>query len=433
MDKKELLYRIRLALVYKDVLLNAIPFLQKRYVARFQKSQKLAAQRLVNKERIEVAFQLTTPSIWKWDYLFQKMQDDPRYHPYIIITPFTWYRHNDPEEVDNMVERTRHFVDSKGYDYIVPYDSRRRKWIRLDKACKPDIIFFAAPYKDTPSQYYIYRFRHTLTCYAAYGFVSMQDYLRLNYGLTFASLVGAYFVESPIHRSLASGFSKCNASNIVVTGYPGTEIFLCPDYTPTNPWKPQEKTKRRIIWAPHHTIDGGGDLSTFLLYCDDMIRLAQKYFDCVQFAFKPHHVLKLKLHKLWGEERTEEYYRQWREMENTQLEEGDYIDLFLTSDAIMHDCGSFTTEYLFTRKPAMYLMRDENMDNRFNDFGKLAFEQYYKGHNLADIEHFIAQVVVAGDDPMASQRDRFYNDYLYSDQMPSERILAAIKDMINKE
>jgi len=370
--------------------------------------------------------------MWKLDSLFRLMQEHPRFHPYIVVTPMTYLRHSDAKEVQSTVQKTQHYVEQLGYECVVPYDVQRRRWLDFRKKLHPDIFFFAFPYKDTPPKYYIYHFRDTLTCYVPYAFTAI-NFLKLNYGLIFHSLVGIYMVESSIHQNIAVTNSLNKGANVVVTGYPGIEVYLRKDHKPINVWKHQSAPKKRIIWAPHHTIDGGGDLSTFLLYCDDMIRLAEKYSDRVQFAFKPHHVLKLKLHKLWGEERTEEYYRLWREMENTQLEEGSYVDLFLTSDAIMHDCGSFTTEYLFTRKPAMYLMRDDNMEDKFNDFGKLAFEQYYKGRSLADIEHFIEQVVVAGDDPMAEQRDRFYKDYLYSDKMPSERILAAIEDMINKD
>ena len=71
-----------------------------------------------------------------------------------------------------------------------------------------------------------------------------------------------------------------------------------------------------------------------MTYAADMVELAKKYQDSIQFAFKPHPVLKFRLINIWGEQKTEEYYKLWETMPNTQLETGDYIDLFLTSDAL---------------------------------------------------------------------------------------------------
>ena len=40
----------------------------------------------------------------------------------------------------------------------------------------------------------------------------------------------------------------------------------------------------------------------------------------------------------------------------------DYISWFKHSDAMIHDCGSFRCEYLYTSKPACYLANRTNMD-----------------------------------------------------------------------
>ena len=85
-----------------------------------------------------------------------------------------------------------------------------------------------------------------------------------------------------------------------------------------------------------------------------------KSFPSRLIAFKPHPILKPKLYKhaLWGKERTDAYYHCWETMENTQLEMSDYIDLFMTSDAMIFDSVSFMTEYLYTKKPALFLCRE---------------------------------------------------------------------------
>ena len=50
---------------------------------------------------------------------------------------------------------------------------------------------------------------------------------------------------------------------------------------------------------------------------------------------------------------------EWESLSNAQLETGKYVDLFMTSDAMIHDCGSFTIEYHYTLKPVMYLVKGE--------------------------------------------------------------------------
>ena len=118
-------------------------------------------------------------------------------------------------------------------------------------------------------------------------------------------------------------------------------------------------------------------------------------------------------------------------MPNCQIEEGDYVDLFIGSDAMIHDCCSFTTEYLYQRKPVMYLLKN-NPQDVFNDFGIKSFEQHYHGRTQADIEHFIEDVVRAGNDPKKTGREEFFKQYLgpYNGALPSENIIRTIESLI---
>ena len=140
-----------------------------------------------------------------------------------------------------------------------------------------------------------------------------------------------------------------------------------------------------------------------------MKKLAEKYKDCVQWVFKPHPSLKQKLYYLWGEERTNAYWAFWADSDNCQLEEGKYTALFKYSDAMMHDCASFTVEYLYMQKPCMYLVNGKA--HPLNDLGSACYDLYYKGHNLDEIELFVNNVI-HGVDPMKEKRQHFFNEYL---------------------
>ncbi|MBO4281806.1 MAG: CDP-glycerol glycerophosphotransferase family protein [Bacteroidales bacterium] len=426
-------YRLRLIWAYKDVLRNHFPPVFRWYVRRFRAAQLKAARRLRDKERIEVAFFLTIPGMWKSDYLFEALRQHPRYHPYVVIYPYSYYKGFNASEVEATLKRTERFIADKGFEYVIPYDEKRRRWQPVRKTLHPDIVVFTTPYKDIPSKYFIYAFRDVLTCYVPYGFTSLRMF-HVNYDLIFHNLVGLHFVETEIHRRQAEDCSRNHGENVVVSGYPGTEVFLRPDYTPRDVWKPQPHRKKRLIWAPHHSLEGNPALSTFLLYCDRMPEWAARYKDDIQLVFKPHPLLKFKLQQLWGAERTEAYYRQWDAMENAQLEESSYVDLFLTSDAMIHDCGSFTTEYLFVNKPVMYLVKDEEFASCFCPFGLMSFQKHYIGRSEADVTHFMEEVLIQGKDVMAEERRRFFEEYLAprEGKLPSERIIQLLEEFQNK-
>jgi hypothetical protein len=177
-------YKLRLLWAYKDVARNHVGFITRQYIKQFRKSQIAAAHKLRGKNRIEVAFFLTIPGMWKSDYLFRAMQESSKYHPYIVIYPYSYYKGFSREEVEATVERTRKFVEDKGFEYVIPYDKKCNKWQDVKKTLNPDIVIFTTPYKDFPPQYFVYHFRDRFTCYVPYGFSSL-NMKRVNYDLIF--------------------------------------------------------------------------------------------------------------------------------------------------------------------------------------------------------------------------------------------------------
>lgn len=423
-------------MAHKDALRTRVPFLFAHMMNQVKESTLPLAMRLKDKETIEVAFMLTIPGMWKHDYLFRLMQQHPHYHPYVVIYPYSEYKGFSREEVWKTIRRTEEFIKSRGFEYIIPFDEKKNKWIDIKKNNKPDIVFFASPYRDVQSKYYIYNFKDSLTCYIPYAFNAINVY-RMLYWTSTVNLFNFYFAETTIHQHYVSQYGRNGGARAYATGYPGTEVFLHSDYQSRDVWKPQATPKKRVIWGPHHTIGNSAadsfSASTFLLNCDLMLQLAQKYSDSIQFAFKPHQLLKFKLIDIWGAEKTEQYYNQWASMENTQLEEAGYVDLFIHSDAMMHDSGSFTTEYLYLNKPVMYLQRKEQIEDMFNTFGVEAYRQHYHGVTQADMEHFLEDVVLAGNDPMQSSRKEFFDAYLapVDGMLPSQCIMDILESAIN--
>ena len=223
-------YKLRLMLAHHDLLRSKIPFLTKRYIKAFRQSQLSAAHQLKGKNCIDVAFFLTIPGMWKGDYLFRAMQNHPRFHPYIVIYPYSQYKGFSKEEIENTIEQTKKFVESRGFEYVIPYCKKEHRWEDVKKTLNPDIVFFSSPYKDHLPQYFIYHFQDRLTCYIPYGFTNFSYMYENNYNLLFHNLVGCYFLETDIHQQLFAEHSRCKGQNGIVTGHPGTEVFLHKDF-----------------------------------------------------------------------------------------------------------------------------------------------------------------------------------------------------------
>ena len=142
-----------------------------------------------------------------------------------------------------------------------------------------------------------------------------------------------------------------------------------------------------------------------------MLEMADKYKDQVQFSFKPHPFLRNRLSYRWSTEQIDNYYSEWAERDNTQIEEGEYIGLFMNSDAMIHDCGSFTVEYHYTKNPVLYIEKERSHADNMNEFGLMAYNLHYKAHSKEDIENFILNVI-NDIDPLNNKRVDFFNDYL---------------------
>jgi UDP-N-acetylglucosamine 2-epimerase len=304
----------------------------------------------------------------------------------------------------------------KGYKVIKTFNEETRIWLDVKKELMPDMVFFTNPWKLTRPEYYILNFLDTLTCYVPY-FFHVTCHLERNYKGAVQNLAWRVFYETQIHYNFAKRYSINKASNVIISGYPALDRFILHSENIIDPWLQKDNNRKRIIWAPHHTIEGqdaGLSYSNFEKYAHFFIQLANLYCSKLKFTFKPHPLLKAKLYinQNWGKIKTDNYFNKWEELENGQLVEGEYVDLFINSDALIHDSGSFTVEYLATGKPCLYTLHDSNVNERLNDFGKMALNHHYTAKNEEEIIHFIEDVVISGKDTMKDIRNSFINQYL---------------------
>ncbi|MEA2016528.1 MAG: CDP-glycerol glycerophosphotransferase family protein, partial [Actinomycetota bacterium] len=325
------------------------------------------------------------------------------------------------------------YFDQKGYNPISTYNRTTRKWFDVKKEIKPDIVFFTVPYPFAKDEYYITNYLDSLTCYVPYAFMATSNY-ELRFNQLLHNLAWKLFYETPVHKKLAEQYARNNGKNVVVTGFPGFDMIINENYSPRDNWKIKEKSIKRIIWSPHHLMKEGLKTSNFLDYYQLMLDIANRYRGKIQIAFKPHVMIKQKLYSYpeWGKKRTDEYYNKWRDLENGQLEETDYVDLFLTSDALINDSQSFITEYLCTGKPELFMISNEEVIKGWNECGERALSVLYQCRNKKELYSFINSVVLGERDPLKTERTRFLEDVLPpNDMTASENIYKEILDAIH--
>lgn len=362
---------------------------------------------LRNGEPLRVVFEVNTLAKWKADSLLAAMQRHPRFAPAVWLVPY--YNGSKALHDEHEHQECRKYFSNKGIR-VVSYEDLES--FPADE--KPDLLFPNEPY-----DVYVYGapwnqgLGDYLFCFLPYGFTSTDSPRNYNQIINNCSLF-AFYENAPSMRTARRVMTN-RGVNARLTGQPFADSFLFPWDKRPHAWKDCGSGMKRVIWAPHWTISSHIcwlRFGTFLSTGEILLEMAEKYRNKIQFAFKPHPLLfdTLCNNPEWGRERAEAFYAKWREMPNTQLEHGAYTDLFMQSDAMIHDCGSFIQEYLFADKPCMYL-RDGAGYQGYSDMALDCLNAYQIGITREEIEEFL-QMVLRGEDPKAEVRRQLREKYL---------------------
>jgi len=402
-------------------------------IRKVEKVHKKLLEQLKSKEKIKVVFLFLIADSWKYDSLYREFEKNNRYEPIVFICPLI---NHGQEFLINDLKKSESYCLQKKYKYYLGYSINESKPIDLKTIIKPDIIFFSNPNKLTTDEYLIDNYLDTITCYVPYTFqIDALYHYRFNNRL--ALNCWKVFYETEIHKNYSVKYAVNRGKNVVVTGHPFLNVFK--DKSGTDPWKKiDSKNRKRIIWGPHWTVKGGQltglNFSCFLEYADYFIELAEVYKDEVQFAFKPHPFLKLILNKptIWGEKKTEEYYKKWNELPNTQLLEGEFVQLFKFSDGLIHDSSAFLAEYHLLDKPSAYTIFNDEVYNTLNDFGVNSLKVHTHIKSKNDLKEFIDDVI-SDVDRKKHERSTFVKNFYFKNQFTaSENIVEYISEQLQK-
>jgi len=388
----------------KDKLFASKLLLYRKLYIPYKSSQ------IRRKKTINVIFALMNLGGWKNEELYKLMLEHPRFNPIIIISKSF-------EEDDR--KNLRSYLKKQGYVFYEIGNAGGPLWSEF----KPDIIFYQKPFEVSFSTNL-----KSLFCYSPYAFHGSIEDWSFKIPLIFNAWQ-VYFENNTLCKYYTARLGR-GIKNGYATGIPPMDELQTPKESLKDPWKGVH-TKKRIIYAPHHSInpENWWQTSTFLETGEMMLELAEKYSVKVQWAFKPHPLLRGKLEKIWGKERTDAYYDKWANSEWSQYESGKYLELFKYSDAMIHDCGSFIQEYHVTGNPVMYLVRENETAHDWNDTIEEAYRLHQFGTTKEDVERFIIDVI-EGKDDSREKRLAFSRDNLTSPngKTAAENIIDCILD-----
>ena len=365
------------------------------------------------KEKIEIVFYAVNLAMWRYQGLYELLSREKRFNCHIVLSVFTTYEK--AQQVSDL-HQLREYFDDCGITYH-DYDEKNDCGYDVKEKINPDILFYPQPYDKVLPDEHAYRvFLSKLLCYCSYSVNVIKAGWYL-FNMPFHNLAWKIYCPTKIEKNNATRVAYNHGRNWVISGYLNLDRY-CEDGG-KDVWKTNDVKLKRLIWAPHFTvIDNVSFLesrTSFIWMAQLMLDIAEQYKDRLQIAFKPHPRLKSELYKHpdWGNKKTDAYYEQWANGVNTQLETGDFVDLFKTSDAMVHDSGSFTAEYLYVNKPVAFVTSDiVALKADHNEFGCAALDQHYIVSNEKEVMDFINDVVLGSIDSKAKQRTKFFNSVL---------------------
>lgn len=387
--------------------------------------ENISLGKLKNKEKIRVAFIVSGIPVWCGDELYRLFEENDVFEPYIYV-----FLHNIGQSVSMMLDEYNdhvEFFEKKGMRVVETIDRAEGKIYSLKEIGEyPDVCIWTTPwiYAHVLKQSFTEYPLSTIHAYIPYGYFLANNeegnYVETQYNYEFHNLVWKIFEESAIALEMADKYAFVKSDNAIYTGPPKMDAFF--QEIEDDPWqevvlKSGNKYAKRIIFAPHHSMQEGGSMlwATFQYNYREMLELAKKYNEDTVWLFKPHPALKFKsiyVGLFRDEKEWDAYVQEWRDLKNGMVYEGgDYSSFFRCSDAMILDSASFIAEYLFVNKPALFLQRKEQ---GFNDLGKKLFDllHHADGKNIDEIDKFVENIVLGEDDNKREERERFLNKYI---------------------
>ena len=333
------------------------------------------------------------------------LADKSKFSARIVVVPDVSRGNN------NLIEQYKKtkdfFVNLYGAENVIDgYNIDTNEFIDVSEQF--DIINLACPYDYMVNKVHGIKYLSTkniLPIYISYGCMPDKYGCKEIMPMIEISLFWKVFADNKISFNDYKKYELSKGKNVVCTGYAKMDSL--------SKSIRNQKDKKTIILAPHHTVNTPSfPLSNFLQYSDFILNLPKKYPD-IEFIFRPHPLLFINLinKNIWTKEQVNNYIQKIEQLGIKYSFGGNYFDVFLNSDAIIHDCSSFVVEYLYTNNPCCFVA-NENTKKIFSKLGKACLKNYYIAFNEEQILKFIDDVVIKDNDILRQKRIAFSNKYI---------------------
>lgn len=381
-------------------------------------------------EKVKIAFLVISAAEWGMEKVYRMLEQDERVECYVVVSPLV---DRDLESRRDTYLRTVDFFIKNGYEvrggcndeFNVPVS-----WQAMGGM--PDIVMHSTSWiQSMPVEFQVINFPlMTLNYYMAYGIHVSDDgsgyYLeKCVYNKEFANMMARIYADSERDVLSYQEYGLLHGKNVVYSGYAKMDyLYEKKDWSETDIrklWKIPDGAKcqdiKKVIIAPHHSISEKSLIkySTFHMNLYFLLYLAKKYCNKISFVLKPHPNLRLKAvkEKLFESyEAYDAYMEEWDSLPNAKVvQESDYLAFFDTSDGMIMDSSSFLAEYMYVQKPLLFLLRE---GQAFNPLGKILLEADYtaKGEDYAEIENFLQEIIIGGNDVLSEKRQRIFENEL---------------------
>lgn len=374
--------------------------LQTQPMLKFIKNvHRMNVNRLRKNKKIKIAFQVTSLSSWCTDFMPRLLSVIERFDVTIVIT---WQRNTVYEqEIPPEIE----YFKNSGLKYCI-----------ADGSVHPgdfDIVFYLSPYLDNLANWTDKEIPlTTLLCYLPYGYC-VESLQPLVFNLFLHNVAWKNYVPNKTYLEMGNKWCKLGNYNMVSVGVPKLDaLYTTQDLGKNAVWKMQHPKVKKIIYAPHHSINNLQCMSTFAKNWQWMLNYAKNHVDTTSWIFKPHPLLiksSVECGIFKNEQEYREYCKEWDSLPNGRYIEGSYLEYFLSSDCMIFDSMSFMAEYLFVDKPSLFLTREKL---NLSELGEKIFPAHYSvsGNDYKGIQHFIEYDAIH--DKKRTLRNLIFTKYL---------------------
>ena len=353
--------------------------------------------------------------------IYRAMEADPAFEPRVLA-----FKRTDIDS-DLSEEEVRSFFDNLDIPAQIEGYGEEAIYPPLD-ASEQDVLFYTLGSVAYPPAY---RMENTaprfLTAYLSYGFLlaRLENY---QFNQDFHHYAWRLYASTERERGLYTEHSKRYAGNILTVGYPKFDLYR------TQFSKPLAGNKDRplVVWSPHWTIGlvyPALNFGCFSDLCAGMSDVFDRFRDQVDFLFKPHPNLKyaLKTTGFMSAESYQFYMDSLASKPNVQVwTQGNNIDLFQRSSAMITDSISFLAEYLPSGKPMAFSERPDRV--KLSYVGEKLIDLYTRVRTADDISDFVENIVLQGYDPDKENRMRHVQSLLnVQETSTSQQILDDLK------